>query len=181
MAVRQQNAIGHWFTKANPIANATNQGNVGQVTGYTARKPSTICNPKSSGVNTQQAIPVANYPNDGASARAQSATWYASGEPIVIDKQRLRALQAEIDRAKATGKPYQAWENLKQKHCAGKIQLTYPDLVWLGYLLGFRYGWATIKAFELGLFTLKHPTITQKAVGSYQLEIRGQVRSPKMG
>ena len=81
----------------------------------------------------------------------------------MIDKQRIRALQAEIDRAKATGKPYQAWENLKQKHCAGKIQLTYTDLVWLGYLLGFRYGWATVKAFELGLFTLKHPQILPQA------------------
>lgn len=78
---------------------------------------------------------------------------------IVIDKQRLRAIQTEVDRAKAKGKPYLAWESLKAKHQRGAIQLTYDDLVWLGHLLGFRYGWATIKCFEVGIFTLKQPVI----------------------
>lgn len=77
----------------------------------------------------------------------------------MIDKQRLRALNDEVNRAKAQGKPYQAWESLKQKHINKRIELTYEDLVWLGHFLGFRYGWATAKAFELGIFTLKHPQV----------------------
>jgi hypothetical protein len=77
----------------------------------------------------------------------------------MINKSRIRALQAEIQRAKLKGKPYLAYESLKSKHKSGQIRLTYDDLVWLGYLLGYRYAWAIVKAFELGIFTHKLPVI----------------------
>jgi hypothetical protein len=77
----------------------------------------------------------------------------------MINKARIRALQAEIQRAKVRGKPAMAYHMLKQKHQSGQIRLTYDDLVWLGYLLGYKYAWATVKAFELGIFTHKLPVI----------------------
>lgn len=77
----------------------------------------------------------------------------------MMNKPRIRALQAEIQRAKLKGNPYLAYESLKAKHKSGQIKLTYDDLVWLGYLLGYKYGWATVKAFEIGIFTHQLPVI----------------------
>jgi hypothetical protein len=80
----------------------------------------------------------------------------------VIAKSRIRALQAEVMKAKAKGKPHLAYETLKARHESGQIKLTYQDLEWLAYLLEYKYGWATVKAFELGIFTHQTPVIVPK-------------------
>lgn len=92
-----------------------------------------------------------------------------------MNQERIEKIKRAIAGQKAAKKTSpEIWEGFKRKHFEKTQTLTYEDLVWIGYYLGYKYQWSMYAAVNIGLYSDDKPIViiprqAQKVLPQYKI------------